>query len=336
MNKPTVVHADPDMNPVGFRDINPAYRRVFTPGELTVGLVVPIESYPRRSTPTMEQHGERVRLAESLGFSAVWLRDVPFNVPSFGDAGQIFDPFVYLGYLASQTDNIALGVSSIILSLRHPVDVAKAAHSVDLLSGGRLLLGIASGDRPEEFPAYAQAFDHRRQKFRDAYDYLRDLAKDSPCIEGPLGTTSGGMDLLPKPYGSQLPLLVTGSSQQSPDWIASNGDGWMTYPRPAALQQRLINEYRSKSESAGAPLKPVMEPLYVDLAVNPNEPPSPIHLGMRLGSNHLLTYLRSRREIGVNHVALNLRFNQRDAEETLRVLAEELLPHFPHEEWGGD
>jgi len=44
----------------------------------------------------MDCHLERVQLAEKLGFSSVWLRDVPFKVPSFGDAGQVFDPFVYL------------------------------------------------------------------------------------------------------------------------------------------------------------------------------------------------------------------------------------------------
>ena len=94
---------------------------------------------PTRPTPTMADHVARVQLAERLGFRAVWLRDVPFNVDSFGDAGQMYDPFVYLGLLAGQTATIHLGVAS-ILPLRHPAHVAKAAASVDELSGGRLLL----------------------------------------------------------------------------------------------------------------------------------------------------------------------------------------------------
>ena len=53
----------------------------------------------------------------SLGFAALWLRDVPFNVPSFGDAGQLHDPFVYLGLLAGTTERIALGVASIMTIL---------------------------------------------------------------------------------------------------------------------------------------------------------------------------------------------------------------------------
>ncbi|MEL7130685.1 MAG: LLM class flavin-dependent oxidoreductase, partial [Pseudomonadota bacterium] len=136
-----------------FQPINRAYNTVFRPNRLSLGLVVPIESYKKGPVPTMEHHIERVQLAEKLGFSAVWLRDVPFNVPSFGDAGQTYDPFVYLGFLAGQTQQIALGVASIILPLRHPAHVAKAAATADVLSGGRLLLGVASGDRPEEYPA---------------------------------------------------------------------------------------------------------------------------------------------------------------------------------------
>ena len=75
-----------------FEPINRGYDSVFRPGKLSVGLVVPLESYTAGPIPTMTNHVERVQLAERLGFSAVWLRDVPFNVPSFGDAGQPFDP----------------------------------------------------------------------------------------------------------------------------------------------------------------------------------------------------------------------------------------------------
>jgi len=142
-----------------FSPMNQAYNAVFRPGCLSIGLVAPIESYASSPVPTMTRHLERVRLAEELGFGAVWLRDVPFNVPSFGDAGQIYDPFVYLGLLAGQTSRIALGVASIILPLRHPAHVAKAAASIDMLSGGRLLLGVASGDRPEEYPAMNMSFE---------------------------------------------------------------------------------------------------------------------------------------------------------------------------------
>ena len=151
-----------------FPKINRAYNAVFQPERLSIGLVAPLGTYPNSAAPTMADHIERAQLADALGFSALWLRDVPFNVPSFGDAGQVFDPFVYLGALAVATREIALGVASIVLPLRHPAHVAKAAASADALSGGRLLLGVASGDRPQEYPALNMTFPDRGVRFRDS------------------------------------------------------------------------------------------------------------------------------------------------------------------------
>ncbi|MEO0738561.1 MAG: LLM class oxidoreductase [Cyanobacteria bacterium J06649_12] len=312
----------------GFQSINRGYNSVFRPNRLSLGLVVPIESYPRGPVPTLEHHIERVQLAEKLGFSAVWLRDVPFNVPSFGDAGQTYDPFVYLGLLAGQTKQIALGVASIILPMRHPAHVAKAAATADVLSGGRLILGVASGDRPEEYPALNLPFSERGAAFRESFDYIRHMGENSPTFENGFGSPKGGLDMLPKPTSGKLPLLITGGSQQDPEWIARNGDGWMTYPRNTGVQARIISDWRARVEAVSDADKPMMQPLYVDLTEDPDTSPQPIHLGFRLGVNHLRTYLRSLEQIGMNHVALNLRFNQADIETTLKRLADDVLPDF--------
>lgn len=308
-----------------FPPLNRGYDATFKPGALTVGLVVPIESYPQGPVPTMEGQLQRIRAAEALGFSAVWLRDVPFNVPSFGDAGQLYDPFVYLGLLAGQTSRIALGVASIILPLRHPAHVAKAAASVDVLSGGRLILGVASGDRPQEYPALGIPFEERGARFRESFEYISRMREPSPAFNNQYGRPSG-IDMLPKPTGSRLPLLVTGSSQQDPQWLARNTDGWMTYPRPIAAQARVLRDWRERSRQAGREDRPVMQPLYIDLARDPDTKPEPIHLGLRLGTRHLLAHLQTLRKIGVHHVALNLRFNDDDVDRTLDRLGQDVLP----------
>lgn len=314
---------------MAFEPINKGYNRVFRAGRLSVGLVVPLETYATSPVPSMDRHLERVGLAEDLGFAAVWLRDVPFNVPSFGDAGQLFDPFVYLGLLAGRTRRVALGVSSIILPLRHPAHVAKAAASADVLSGGRLILGVASGDRPEEYPALNQSFGDRGTRFRESFDYIRHMGAHQPAFENGYGQVGGGIDMLPKPASGRFPMLITGGSQQVPEWIAENGDGWMIYPRHIADQARVVSDWRERVKRATGAAKPVMQPLYVDLADDPETPPQPIHLGFRLGAHHLLAYLKTLEEIGVNHVALNLRFNRADIETTLQRLAQDVLPHFP-------
>ncbi|MBT8434502.1 MAG: LLM class oxidoreductase [Gammaproteobacteria bacterium] len=311
-----------------FRPINRGYNSVFTPNRLSIGLVAPLETYAMVPVPTMARHLERVQLAEALGFAAIWLRDVPFNVPSFGDAGQLYDPFVYLGMLAGMTERIALGVASIVLPLRHPAHVAKAAASADALSDGRLILGVASGDRPDEYPALNIPFAERGERFRASYQYIRNLQQDAPAFDNIFGSPYGGMDMLPKPVSGKLPLLITGGSQQDPDWIARNGDGWMMYPRDVTLQAQIIREWRARVEAVGRPVQPVMQPLYVDLVENPESRPQPIHLGFRLGVNQLRSYLDTLRDIGVNHVALNLRFNRVDIETTLQRVADEILPDF--------
>ncbi len=315
-------------NEAGFSQMNRAYNAVFRKDRLSLGLVLPLDAHGNNPVPDLARHMERAKLADELGFAALWLRDVPFNVPSFGDAGQIFDPFVYLGALAASTHDIALGVASVVLPLRHPAHVAKAAASADVLSGGRVLLGVASGDRPEEYPALNMEFGDRGDRFRDSVDYIRAMAENCPRIETAQGVLSGGIDMLPKPHAGQLPLLITGGSRQSPDWVARNGDGWMTYPRDPVAQAATVAGYRQRISEAGLPDKPVMQSLYVDLVEQADAPPRPIHLGFRSGTDYLKRYLESVRQIGINHVALNLRFNSADMEHTLERLARELLPEF--------
>ena len=94
------------------------------------------------------------------------------------------------------------------------------------------------------------------------------------------------------------------------------------------MQAPIVSNWRSQIEELGRADQPVMEPLYLDLVEDPDIPPLPIHLGLRLGINHLRSYLRSRAEIGINHVALNLRFNKADIETTLKRLADHVLPDF--------
>ncbi|MEM6656960.1 MAG: LLM class oxidoreductase [Pseudomonadota bacterium] len=313
---------------IAFQPINAAYTRVFRPDRLSLGLVVPLEAYAVGSKPAMRDHIRIAQLAEQLGFAALWLRDVPFDVPSFGDPGQMFDPFVYLGTLGAVTDRIALGTSSIILPLRHPAHVAKAAATADVLSDGRLLLGVASGDRPEEYPAMAKDYDDRGARFRDSLTYIRAMGTPYPALTSRQGSLSGQIDMLPKPVGARLPVLITGGSRQSPDWVAENGDGWMTYPRDAMLQGRVVSDYRARLATAGQPDKPVMQSLYIDLLDQPEAPARPIHLGFQAGTGFLRRYLTEIRDLGINHVALNLRFNTAPIDATLKRLADDLLPDF--------
>lgn len=302
------------------------HARMFRENEMTLGLFFAIESYAG-AIPRMDV-GEQLataRLAEEAGFGALFFRDVFLNVPSFGDVGHIHDPWVFMGYVAAQTSRIALATGSIVSTLRHPLHLAKAAASVDRLSGQRLVLGLATGDRPSEFAAFGQSLDRRGDLYREALSVMRRAwREDYPAIATERVRMIEG-DTLPKPALRDIPVLVTGHSRQSRDWIATEGDGWLYYPQNLRGQADTIQQWRSLTGN----FKPFAQSLYIDLAEDPDEAPSPIHLGLRAGRRHLIDYLSSLRRIGVNHVGLNLKYATRPAHDIVAELGDHVLPHFP-------
>jgi luciferase-type oxidoreductase len=197
----------------------------------------------------------------------------------FGDAGQIFDPIPYLGYLAASTERILLGTAGIVLPLRHPVTLAKEAATVDALSGGRLLLGLASGDRPGEYPFFGADFDRRGETYREGVRVMREIWEQA--AQGRIDQDS----FLPAPVDGTIPLIGIGGAQQSPAWAAENLDAHMTYHRAGPQMRAVAAQWRAIS------LKPFMTNLYLDLAENPDAPFEPIRLGARVGTTGLTDYL---------------------------------------------
>src|SRR6478609_5042329 len=177
---------------------NPGYTRMFARGRLSLGLFFPIEAFAG-DMPAMRGQVALAQHAEAAGFAALWFRDVPLRVPSFGDTGQVYDPWVWLAHVSASTSRIALATGSIVLPLRHPLHVAKAAASIDRLSGGRLVLGVASGDRPEEFPAFGLEAESRGEIFRERFELIRRVhATHFPEAAGNWGQMAGA-DIVPKP-----------------------------------------------------------------------------------------------------------------------------------------
>lgn len=171
-------------------------------------------------------------------------------------------------------------------------------------------------------------FEKRGELFRDGFEYLRKATLSYPRHESShYGRLEGHMDILPKPTGNRLPLLITGQSRQSIKWNAENGDGWMNYPKNLLQQKLQLAEWRSMIPT-DHPNKPFMQPLYVKLHDNDDFKPQPIHLGLHVGINYLKDYLAHLQEIGVNHVALNFRFHTAAMKRTLEKIGTQLLPVF--------
>ncbi len=303
------------------------FDQVAKKGKLTLGLVFPLEAYSG-SVAKMEQQEYLAMRAEELGFKALWFRDVPFHDPTFGDAGQMFDPWIYITHIMNQTKEIALGTASIILPLRHPVHTAKAINSLQILSNERLIVGVASGDRPSEYPAFNRSLEAKAELFRDQFFYTKALQGNFVNHQSSFyGKTNGDIDLLPK-YKGKTPYLVTGHSGQSLQWIAEHADGWLYYPRDFKTLQIIMERWKTALNDSQNAWKPFMQSLYVDISKTPSEKPSPIHLGFKSGTDYLNTHLASLQAYGVNHVILNLKYGSRSAAEMIEELGEKVLPNF--------
>lgn len=309
---------------------HPGMQRAYRTDGMTIGYVTPLEGFAG-PLPTMTRHTELVQQAEAAGVAQLWVRDVPLLDPSFGDTGQVFDSFTYLGYLAAITETVALGSAAAVATLRSPIDVAKAAASVDQLSGGRFVLGLASGDRPSEFPAFGRQHSERGREFRDSVEAIRRLLGERfPQIHLPGLKLDGQVDLVPKPSHGRLPLFVTGTCRQTMEWIAEHADGWMYYMLPIQQQAENIEAWRAATAPRGeVGWKPYHQYTFIDLAENPIEAPSEIPQGLRLGREPLLAVLDEWRKIGVDQVMFNFRRSSRPAAEVLDELAQYVLPEFP-------
>jgi len=308
--------------------VHPGYSRVFQPGKLTFGFIMPLEGYPDSPFPVLENHQQLAGLADDMGFSALWTRDIPFYDPSFGDTGQAFDPMVYLGFLAAATRRIALGTAGIVLPLRDPLIVAKQAVSVDQLSNGRLILGLSSGDRPSEYPAFGADFDNRAERFREAVSLIHGVTTDAfPRIKTRhYGRLTGNLNMVPRPRHSRLPTIIVGRAQQDIDWLAENSDGWIWHRGSFSHLPDIIRAWRESSPDTY--FHPYGYGTFFDLSDDPDEPVRQNWGGIRAGRNALIEFWKKHEAVGVNHVALNLKPLQRPAEEVLHELAEYVLPHF--------
>lgn len=297
-----------------------------TAGGFSIGVEAPLDNdwtpageLARRNSgrlpgePDMQRHADLAKLVDQLGFRALWVRDVPVYDPSFGDAAQVFEVFTYLGYLAGITQDILLGTAAVVLPIREPLLTLKAAVTVQQLSGNRLLMGVASGDRPVEYPLFGRDFPGRGANFRNQVDLLRDHARTH--LPEPL-------DLLPRP-SAPLPLLVAGLSQQTPAWIGQHMDGSLAFPGTPEEHARRVAAWR-----AVAGTKPYASFTHMELDAHPDAPMRRWRFGFTGGRNALITELHAMRAAGVDHIGLHLRRNQRPLAETFHEIAEYVLPLF--------
>jgi luciferase-type oxidoreductase len=304
-----------------------AAQRVFSEDRLSIGLTLPLLSAGRIVADFREQV-ELAALADTLGFRALWVRDVPLNSADYPDPVGHLDPWVLLGALASNTKQIALASGAIVLTLRHPLHIAKGAISVQALADGRFILGLGSGDRPPEYAAFGRDSEERRELYRAHWETVA-AALDEPSrvIADRAPEDAPDFFLLPQPP-ARVPMLAVGSGGQSVDWIARHSIGWMTYHREPEKQQARHSMWRAAVDRLPEPgFRAFGIAMRLDLSDDPYEVATPLSLGYRAGRHALVELLEQMRRDGTHHVSLNLNAD-RPVREVMEELAVDVLPQF--------
>lgn len=175
--------------------------------------------------------------AEKAGFDACYVTDHPFPVDRWLREGghATLDPFVALSFAAAATTTLRLQTHILVLPYRNPFLVAKAAASLDVLSGGRLILGVGTGYLRGEFEALGADFEHRNEVADEAIEAIRLAWKaDDVRFEGRRFRAAGNT-LRPRPFQTPTPpIWVGGNSRRAIRRAARLGDGWVPFPNPAA------------------------------------------------------------------------------------------------------
>ncbi len=181
---------------------------------------------------------EIARTAEEAGFAACFVTDHPFPEAAWLSAGghHALDPFVALSFAAAATSRLRLQTHILVLPYRSPFLVAKAAASLDVLSDGRLILGVAAGYLEGEFAALGADYARRNECTDEALVAMkRAWSGESVTMDGATFRTRGNV-MLPRP--AQIPhppLWVGGNSRRAIRRAVQHADGWAPFPNPPAL-----------------------------------------------------------------------------------------------------
>ena len=183
-----------------------------------------------------------VKEADRVGFDTVWMPEhlvVPYAATGSPHAGSdhppippevpIFDVFVYLGHIAAVTERIRLGTDVYNIGLRHPFVTARAATTLDIVSNGRLDLGIGASWLREEWDAVNLDFDTRGKRVDEAIEICRRLWSDEKVIEhhGEF-FDFGPVAFEPKPVQRPGPALyIGGDGAAALRRAATVGTGWI-------------------------------------------------------------------------------------------------------------
>jgi alkanesulfonate monooxygenase SsuD/methylene tetrahydromethanopterin reductase-like flavin-dependent oxidoreductase (luciferase family) len=193
--------------------------------------------------------------ADKLGFDGFYAADHLMGVAGFAEEDGVLDALTLLGAVAPLTSRIRLGAMVSPITSRFPSMLARAMASVDVISGGRAVLGVGAGWSAEEHQAFGIPFPsvgRRLQLLEEACRMLKELweAEDRVDLDGEFPLR--GAALRPRPVQRQVPMLVAGASDKSIAIAARWAAMWHCVGTPAYLAERTAR-LRQEEEKAGRP-----------------------------------------------------------------------------------
>jgi probable F420-dependent oxidoreductase len=193
--------------------------------------------------------------ADELGFDSVWVHDHVFNVGHVLDrigGRPYYEPLTFLSFVAARTRRVRLGTSVLVLPYHNPIRLAKAAATLDVLCGGRLVMGVGVGLIEKEMQAMGTPFAERGAYTDEAIAVMRALwSAEEPRFAGKYYRFEG-MKFSPRPLQTpSIPLVIGGVSRAAIRRAARLGDGWQPLGlSPEALGQGIAT-LRDEARACG-------------------------------------------------------------------------------------
>jgi probable F420-dependent oxidoreductase len=205
------------------------------------------------------------RAAEEAGFESIWTVEhvvVPSGYESaypYDPSGkmpgpeesEIPDPLIWLAFVASATSRIKLATGILILPQRNPVVLAKELATLDVLSGGRMQLGIGVGWLAEEFDAIGVPFEERGRRTDDHVAAMRALWTQDKATHRSEFTSFEDCILRPRPVQGSIPVHVGGHTDVAARRAGRLGDGFFPGTGDHAELARLFDVVRSTAREHG-------------------------------------------------------------------------------------
>ena len=185
--------------------------------------------------------GELAMAAEDAGFAAVYTTEHPFPGDAWLAHGghHALDPLVALSFAAAATDRIRLHTNLFIPAYRNPFLAAKGIASLDVLSGGRVILGIGTGYLESEFAALGASFEDRNDRTDEAIAAMRAAWTGASVTREGAGYRAEGNTMLPTPrQRPHPPIWIGGNSKRAIRRAVESADGWSPFPNPSRVASR--------------------------------------------------------------------------------------------------